>query len=366
MRSVGRLFLVGSCLWVFGHCGNDNPEPLPEPTLYFPPASGTWETVAPASLGWNVDAIPALESFVETSQTRALIVLKEGRIALEQYNGKRLPPNETVNFEAGSSWYWASAGKTLTSALVGIAAAEGDINLDAKTADYLGAGWTSLTSAQENKITVRHHLNMTTGLKDNVANPDCTEPACLELEAEPGTRWAYHNAPYTLLDGVIEQATGNTLNTYVNEKIMEPIGAVGAYIRTGSNNVFFSNARSMARVGLLLLANGQWQNTSIIPEAYVAEMITSSQTINPSYGYLTWLNGKPKSMIPGSQIVFNQSISPSAPPDMYAALGKNGQVICVVPSENLVVIRLGDLPDNVLVPFTFLDDLWVELNNVIR
>ncbi len=359
-----RLLVVGASALVFSHCGSDDPEPAP--ALYFPPVTGTWETRSPASLGWNTDAIPALEQFVETSETRALLVLKDGRIALEIYRGKRLPPFQTQNFDATSTWYWASAGKTLTSAMVGIAVAEGNINLDTKTSDYLGTGWTSLTPTQENRITVRHQLSMTSGLKDNVTNPDCTDPACLVFQAEPGTRWAYHNAPYTLLDGVIEQGTGKTLNTYANEKIMEPIGAVGAYVPTGDNNIFYSNARSMARFGLLLLANGQWQNTPIIPEAYVAEMITSSQTINPSYGYLTWLNGKPKSMIPGSQIVFTTSISPTAPSDMFAALGKNGQMICVVPSEKLVVIRMGDLPDNVLVPFTFLDDLWEELNKVIR
>lgn len=294
------------------------------------------------------------------------MVLKDGKIALELYRGKRLPPNQDLDFDASSNWYWASAGKTLTAALVGIAEAEGAVTLEAKTSDYVGTGWTSLTLAQESKITVRNQLSMTTGLKDNVANPDCTQPACLVFEAEPGTRWAYHNAPYTLLDGVIADATGKTLNTYANEKVMEPIGAVGAYLQTGDNNVFYSNARSMARFGLLLLARGKWQEVPVIPETFVDEMIISSQTINPSYGYLTWLNGKPKSMIPGSQIVFNQPISPAAPPDMFAALGKNGQLICVVPSENLVMVRLGDLPDNVLVPFTFLDDVWEELNKVIR
>jgi len=50
---------------------------------------------------------------------------------------------------------------------------------------------------------------------------------------------------------------------------------------------------------------------------------------------------------------------------MYAAMGKNGQLINVVPSKNIVVIRMGDAPDNALVPFTFQNDLWAKLNTVI-
>jgi hypothetical protein len=95
-------------------------------------------------------------------------------------------------------------------------------------------------------------------------------------------------------------------------------------------------------------------------------MIQSSQGLNPSYGYLTWLNGKGKAMFPGSQIVFNTDLAPNAPKDMYAAMGKNGQLINVVPSQNLVVVRVGDAPgDNGEVPVTFNNDIWKYLNKVI-
>jgi hypothetical protein len=95
-------------------------------------------------------------------------------------------------------------------------------------------------------------------------------------------------------------------------------------------------------------------------------MTNSSQSLNPSYGYLTWLNGKGKMMVPGSQIVFNTSLAPNAPADMYAAMGKNGQLINVVPSMNLVMVRVGDAPgDNGEVPITFNNDIWFYLNKVI-
>lgn len=80
-------------------------------------------------------------------------------------------------------------------------------------------------------------------------------------------------------------------------------------------------------------------------------MINTSQSINPSYGYLWWLNGKSSFMIPQSQIQFPGSINKSAPDDMFSALGKNGQFLNIIPSQKMVWIRMGDNPDNALVPF---------------
>ena len=66
---------------------------------------------------------------------------------------------------------------------------------------------------------------------------------------------------------------------------------------------------------------------------YFNQMLHTSQMLNESHGYLWWLNGKSSSMLPGSQFVFNGDITPNAPDDLVSALGKNGQIINVVPSE---------------------------------
>jgi CubicO group peptidase (beta-lactamase class C family) len=357
------LFLI---LILFASCSKTN-EPTPSSTsLYFPPVSGTWQTVTPASLGWNESAVTDLLSYLNTTNTRGFILLKGGKIVIEQYNGTDLASN---TFTASSKWYWASAGKTLTAAVVGIANANGKINLDAKTSDYLGTGWTSLTADQESKITVRHQLTMTTGLDDynggSTGDNDCFTSSCLIYKADAGTRWAYHTGPYTLLDGVILSATGQNTNTYGNAQLFSKIGMDGSFMMTGENNVFYSTTRSMARYGLLLLSKGVWNGTTIIPSSYFDLMKTTSQNLNLSYGYLTWLNGKASFMAPGSQTVYPQALTPNAPADMFAAMGKNGQLINVVPSKNIVMIRMGDAPDTNLVPFTYQNDLWAKINAVI-
>lgn len=347
-------------------CSKESDPTPPAQILYFPPIGSTiWETTDPASLGWNTAKIAELDAFMTNTNTRAIIVLQNGRIVIEKYAGKQLVTT-TLDFTSSSNWYWASAGKTLTAAIIGIAEAQVKINLQTKTSTYLGTGWTNLTLAQENNITVLHQLTMTTGLDDGVANRDCTDPSCLIYKAVPGSRWAYHNAPYTLLDGVIANATGKTLNNYLSDELKSKTGMDGQYIQTGENNVYYSTPRSMARFGLLLLNKGKWDQTQVVPESFLNLMITSSQSMNPSYGYLTWLNGKSSYLLPApGQININASITPNAPIDMFAAMGKNGQLINVIPSKQLVVIRVGDAPDTSLVPYTFQNDLWTKLNEII-
>jgi CubicO group peptidase (beta-lactamase class C family) len=209
---------------------------------------------------------------------------------------------------------------------------------------------------------------MTTGLNDAGADPDCTLPACLTYKAAAGTRWAYHNAPYTLLDQVIEGATGGNLNLYMAKKFTTNIGMKGLFVKTGYLNVYFSNARTMARFGLLLLNKGKWNGTTIMSDTqYFREQTNSSQTINPSYGYLTWLNGKSAFMAPGSQFRFPGSLNPNAPADMYCAWGKNGQYINVVPSQKLVLIRMGNAPGgtgSASMAVGFNDVIWTFVNRL--
>lgn len=322
-------------------------------SLYFPPNMGsTWETMDPAELGWCEPNIQSLYSYLDQTNSKAFIVLKDGKIVLEKYFG---------TFTKDSLWVWNSAGKTLTAITVGIAQNEGFLSIDDTTSQYLGTGWTSLNPDQEEKITIRHQLSMTTGL--NETQFDCLTPSCLSYVTDAGTRWAYHNSPYTLLDEVISNATGQTLNAFVTQKIKNPIGMNGLYVQIGNNNVFVSNARSMARFGLLLLADGNWNGTPILNDpTYFQEMTNSSQQINPSYGYLTWLNGKSSFMIPQVQFSFNGSILPNATEDVFAAIGKNGQIINVQPSENLVFIRMGNADGNSLVSNQYNDTIWQKIN----
>lgn len=329
-------------------------------TTYFPPTTGgQWATISPTSLNWNTQEIPSLDQFLEDNNTKAFIVLQDGKIAMEKYFG---------SFTQDSLWYWASAGKTITAFSVGLAQEDGFLNIHAPTSDYLGVGWTSCTPQQENAITVEHQLKMTTGLDDGVADLFCTDDTCLQYFTDPGMRWSYHNGPYTLLTDVVSNAVGQPINVYNNQRFLNSVGISGGFVPFGYNQLFLSSARSMARFGLLIANNGNWDGTPIMSDQnYFQSMITTSQTLNKSYGYLWWLNGKDSYLLPQSQFQFSGSLIPNAPDDMVAAIGKNGQLINIVPSKNLVVIRMGEAPDGSgsLVSTLFNNELWEHLCRIL-
>lgn len=344
-------------LFILAGCSSDSPEPNPVPapaeTMYFPPAAGeAWATKSIADLGWKQAAVQPLLDYLELKHSKGFIILVNGRIVLENYfNGH----------SATSPWYWASAGKTLTAAMTGIAQQEGLLSINNKVSDYIGTGWTSMPLAKENLITCRHLLTMTSGIED-IANGDAVDAASLTYKADAGTRWAYHNV-YVKLQDVIAQASGLTWSNYFNTKLRDKIGMTGTWITVDNNIVYYSTTRSMARFGLLMLYKGKWENNTILNETYFNEATNTSQNINLGYGYLWWLNGKSSYHLPQSQLQFTGSIIPSGPADMFMALGKNDQKIYVIPSKKMVVIRMGDAADDVNLALSDFDNvLWQKIN----
>lgn len=320
---------------------------------YFPPLlSNTWDTISPQEIGFCPAGIDSLYDYLDRKNSKAFILLHDGKIVLEKYFDR---------FTRDSTWYWASAAKSLTATMIGFAAQENRLSIQDTSSKYLGRGWTSLNPQQEDQIKIVHQLSMTTGLDDNIPNinSDCTDPACLQFLANPNTRWAYHNAPYTILDKVIEEATGQTLNAYISSKLRNTIGFTGAFTRVGYNNVFISRPRSMARFGLLMYAKGRWENNQILDSNWINQMWTPSQNLNQSYGFLWWLNGKPSHMVPQVRLVINGPLMRSAPQDVNAAIGKNGQLLNISRSNKLIFVRMGEDPDtSTLVPTTFNNEVW--------
>ncbi len=338
-------------------CSSDSsPAPIEE-QMYFPPNDGstTWETKSIANLGWNQNAVQPLLEYLELKNSKSFIILVNGRIVMENYfNGHT----------ATSPWYWASAGKTLTSTIAGIAQQENLLDIDDKVSDYIGTGWTNETLAQENLIKCKHLLSMTSGIDDyvNGVYSDDVTPSSLNYKADAGTRWAYSNV-YVKLQDVVASASGQTWSTYFNTKLRDRLGMTGTWIQSGNNSVYWSTTRSMARFGLMALNKGKWNGNVIVEESYFNEACTTSQNINLAYGYLWWLNGKASYHMPQLQLEFPGSIIPTAPNDMFMALGKNDQKIYVIPSKKMVVIRMGDAADGENLALSDFDEmLWEKIS----
>jgi CubicO group peptidase (beta-lactamase class C family) len=337
-------------------CSKSDAIPEPESSFYFPPLTGnTWETTSAEALNWNQSQIPPLLDYLETKNTKGFIMLQNGKIVMEHYfNGH----------SATTPWYWASAGKTLTTVMTGIAEENGLINTQNKVSDYIGSGWTSAPIAKENLITCKHLLTMTSGLDDSLG--DNVAPANLKYKADAGTRWAYHNV-YVKLQDVIAVASQQTFSSYFDARLKDKIGMTGTWIPSGDLSIFWSNTRSMARFGLLAYNKGTWNSAKIVNEAFFENAVATSQNINKAYGYLWWLNGKDSYHLPQTQLEFQGKLIPSAPDDLYCALGKNDQKIYVVPSKKLVIVRMGENAEGTNFALSGFDEtLWKKINLVIN
>lgn len=353
MKKILSLCLLS--VFLSGCSSDSSSTPDPQEQMYFPPSDGTttWETKSISALGWNQSAVQPLLDYLELKHSKSFIILVNGRIVMENYfNGHT----------ATSPWYWASAGKTLTSTVTGIAQQEGLLNINNKVSDYLGNNWTSAPLAKENLITCKNLLSMNSGLNDALG--DDVSPANLQYVADAGTRWAYHNV-YVKLQDVVAAASGQTWTYYFNTKLRDKLGMTGgAWVNSGDGlSVYWSTTRNMARFGLMALNKGKWNTTQVVNEAFFNAATSTSQNINLSYGYLWWLNGKASYHLPQSQLQFNGSIIPTAPNDMFMALGKNDQKIYVIPSKKMVVIRMGEAADNVNLALSDFDEtLWGKIS----
>ena len=324
--------------------------------MYFPPInSNAWETESISKLGWNETQLNPLLTFLEEKNTKSFIILYNGKIVVEKYFN---------NHNSNSVWYWASAGKTLTSTVVGIAQDENLLDISNKVSDYLGNGWTTAPLVKENLISSKNLLSMNSGLDDNLG--DDVSPSNLKYIADAGERWAYHNV-YVKLQDVIEKSTNQSFTSYFNLKLRDKIGMTGLWRNTGDLSVYWSNSRSMARFGLMILAKGKWNDAQIVSKNFLNEATNTSQQINKSYGYLWWLNGKSSYHLPQSQFEFQGSLIKNAPAEMFAALGKNDQKIYIIPSKKLVIIRMGDAASSSNFALsTFDEDLWGKINLLIN
>jgi len=267
-------YFLSFLLLISGCSKNDNTnQPLPD-TMYFPPLSGNeWETVSVADLSWNQNAVQPLKDFLIQKNTMAFMILVNGRIVMEEYFNGHTP---------SAGWEWNSAGKTLVATTTGIAQQEGLLSINDKASDFLGTGWTNMSLAKENLITVRNLLTMTSGIDD--ANQLVIKPN-LTYVADAGTRWAYGNVFQKLTD-VVSVAGNTDFETYFNEKLKNKTGMDGYWNFGTIFTIYHSTARSMARFGILALNKGKWNNEQIVDEQFFTESINTSQNINPSYGYL--------------------------------------------------------------------------------
>jgi CubicO group peptidase (beta-lactamase class C family) len=276
-------------------------------------------------------------------RTRAVVIVHRGEIAAERYSGFEVGPQTPL-----PGW---SMTKSVTNALVGIMVAEGRLSLDTPPPV---PEWqpgrderASITLSQLLRMSSGLHFDegMTSASTDvmrmlfRVTNT-AAYAARLPLEAKPGTRWKYSSGTTNILARAIRSAIRNDREylAFPRRALFDAIGMHSAVIETDSSGTFvgssfmYATARDWARFGMLYLQDGVWADRRVLPEGWVRYTTTPAPASSSGeYGAHFWLD------VPAEY----RRTADDLPLDAFHAVGHEAQFITVIPSRELVIVRLG-------------------------
>ena len=310
------------------------PVPAPQPPLAG--TMGPWPTVdwsvsTPAAQGMDQQLIDDAFNYAQGRSSNALLVVRNGYIVAEWYDSDWAEDFREDGF---------SMAKSVTSALYGVALQEGIFQSPLEKVSDDIPEW---DDPAHRDVDMRHLLSMTSGLHWDfftdyvllgLSSDQSRFAVGLDMDATPGTTWVYNNSACQVLSEFFLQRTGRQIGEYFQRRIADVIGMHDAtWMTDNSGNTLtyrsvFASAREFAKFGYLFLRGGEWDGQRVLPERWVDVSTRPSQDLNPFYGLLWWTNTGRLDM-------------PSVPADAYYAAGFEEKRIYVVPSKDLVVIRLG-------------------------
>jgi len=278
--------------------------------------------------------------------TKAIVVIHKGQLVAEKY---------ATGIEAETPLPGWSMTKSVINLLIGVLVREGKLSV--MQAAPVPA-WQEDVGDPRSAITIDELLRMSSGLEFDEAysiygdvtrmlsvEPDAAGFAASKpLIAEPGAVWSYSSGTSNILAGIIRQTVGGYLQEYYDftqQGLFLPLGIHTATMETDNNGTFigssymYASARDWARLGQLCLQDGVWQGRRVLPEGWIGYSTTPTPN-NPlrNYGAHFWLNAVPEDSR-------QQRTWPTLPADAYSMNGFQGQRVIVVPSQELVVVRLG-------------------------
>ena len=336
--------------------------PLPE-------SKGGWRSPKEAGqiralAGIDLDKLsPARAWNIQFQVTSAVVIVRRGYLVAEWYENGALP-DTTFNIY--------SCTKSFTGTAYGILFDDGRrdrppsgqaVDLDSPAYSYIPAGY-PLTDPRKERILFRHLLSMTSGIPGESIgiygipaasgiNPFeaalgrfpikgrelPTDLWASTLAAEPGSRWDYSDPAFSHLSLAFRAIAGRELSQFMQERVFDPIGVesltwdllgiddgrIGQHSNPcGSIHV---SARELARFGYLMARQGAWAGRQLVAPWWLELCTRSSQAIKPAYGLTWWVN--------------TQGAWPGVPRDAFAAMGFNTNLCCVIPSLDLIVVRIG-------------------------
>jgi CubicO group peptidase (beta-lactamase class C family) len=338
----------GGCVLAPAGWPGDASEVLPARAVEGEPpeidSSGPWPD------GERVETDPAFDRLLASETltgrgARAVLIVHRGRIVGERY---------APGFDAQTPQLGWSMTKSVTAGLIGVLIGQGRLALDRQ------GFWPSGDARA--RISLADLLAMSSGLRWNEgygAVSDVTRMLFLEPDmaafahaaplAEPiGSDWRYSSGTAVILARILQDASGTKSLDLPRWLLFDPLGMRSAVIEADAHGTLvgssymYATPRDWARYGQFLLQGGVWQGHEILPSGYVAMMTTPARAAAGQYGQgQVWLWGS-GALVPGK----NPDTAFNLPPDTFWLEGHDNQFIAVIPSREVVVVRLGLTPSS--------------------
>jgi len=340
-----------------------SPSPLPPQPAGVPWPVKDWPTgPLPSSV-----STPALEEMLQVvqaprpllGQTRAVVIVQGGRLVMERYMPGFGPDMPLI------SW---SMAKSMTQALVGIAVRDGRVDIDKPMGNPRWAAgdpraaitwrqWMNMVDGQE-----YHEIGEERPTKNDAARmlygegrvDVCAFAASLPLIHTPGTHWNYNSAGVNLISdalsrlyapGAVPGDRRKRMADMMFGELFRPLGMTSVTAEFDATGTFigsalvYATARDYARFGLLYLRDGVWEGRQLLPKGWVDLARTTVAKNGTTYGAGWWVTPVQAAAKPPGGFASKPAT------DHFRAQGHEGQLIVVVPSKDLVVVRLGLLED---------------------
>jgi len=342
--------------------------PLPE-------SKGGWRSLTEAAqvravAGMDPDKLPPARAWnAQFPVASAVVIIRRGYLVAEWYeNGAR--PDTTFNIYSCTKSFTGTAYGILFDDSILFEGGRREkprsgqaVDLDSPAYAYIPAGH-PLTDPRKERILFRHLLSMTSGIPGESIgiygiptasgiNPFeaalgryaikgrevATDLWASTLAAEPGSRWDYSDPAFSHLSLAFRHITGRELSQFMQERVFDPIGIEGltwdllgiddGRIGQHSNpcGSIHVSARELARFGYLMARRGAWAGRQLVAPWWLELCTRSSQAIQPAYGLTWWVN--------------THGGWPDVPHDAFAAMGFNTNLCCVIPSLDLIALRIG-------------------------
>jgi CubicO group peptidase (beta-lactamase class C family) len=308
-----------------------------------PDAGAAWPEGSAVATSAALDRLLADDTLAGPG-VRAIVVVDHGRIVAERY---------VSGFSATTPLLGWSMTKSVVAGLVGMLVKDGRLTLDQT------AGWPAPDGGRE-RIRIADLLAMSSGLRFNEgygAVSDVTRMLYLQpdmagfargqpLVHPAGEFWSYSSGTANILSRIVQDAAGPLGAAYPTEKLFKPLGMASATMETDEDGTLvgssymYATARDWARYGLFLLQDGVWRGQEMLPRGYVAMMASPVAASDGQYGHgLVWLWGS-DAVTPGK----NPDADFGIPSDTFWMEGHDGQITAIIPSRQLLIVRLGLTP----------------------